>query len=234
MHYLIRKSGPDGLVEFEYYGLASARDAARLVFEGDLSNQVHMRRRFNPHTGAELPFEPTDYDQVIEITQGKVTSLPVRSVPAGPLANDFDRAALAAAELYADRVGVSGSPGEKAEQLMRGLVDLSFDTEGVRISELIVELGTDRGDNAKDDSARLLGPLLAELDAALGGDTGVAREALKHYVEESGIEGAEDPSVAFYHLTYGLIEVTEQSGVDFTAMMANVLENPPEPAPVLS
>lgn len=229
--YLVRKTQLDGtIIEYEVYGIEDARTAATVVFEDLESTAVHMRDRFDSTTGVETPFNPDDYAEVVNIVAHQVSSLPVRKPVSAELRNEFDLAGLAAAQLYAERTGGSKEPGPAVENFMRGLVDLSFEIGGVDISETMSELGRDRGDNAEDDSPRLLVPLLKSLSVELGGDTAAAREALDLYVRESGVEGAEDPAVAFYHAIYSSIEVAERHGVDFTHMMALVLENESEPA----
>lgn len=226
--YLIREAQLDGtIIEYEVYGIEDPRLAATVVFEDIDSTAVHMRERFDRHTGAEIAFDPDKYDRVIEIVAGKVTSLPTRVPAFGPLENDFDRAALSASQVYADRVGGPSDIAVAVEGFMRGLVDLSCETEGVDLAEVVGEVSRDRGDDGRDDSPRLLIPLLKQLDFQLGGNAAATTEALEHFVEHSGVEGAEDPAVAYYHMIYSLIEVAEKNGIDFTHLMAQVLENEP-------
>lgn len=228
--YLVRKKQLDGtIIEYECPFIETAREAAIAVFEDNMAPSTSIRYRFNSATGVEIPYEPTKYDEVVEITAHQVSSLPKARPRDFPLFYDFDKAALSAALLYASETGMPADPVKAAGALMRAIIDYSFDgsvnTKAVDLPGTLEAIGQDRGDDGKDDSIRLLSGYVRSLDVTLDGDPVALAKATFHFVTESGVEGAEDPAVLNYHLIRGLIAVVESNGVDFTHMMAEALEN---------
>lgn len=222
--HLVRKTLSDGSVmEYEVSGVDDSRTAAVLVFEvGDELPNISVRNRFDSRTGAEDAYSPEHYRSVVEIEDRKVSSLP-DFIPSKDELNDFDRAAQQAAQTFASDVGIESEFSVAMPALMREIIDLSYDLE-VDIAQLINDLGSDRPEHGRDDTPRLLAPYLKSLSAELGSHKEEARAALNLYVRESGIEGGQDPHVAMYHLIYGLIEVSSHEGIDFTKVVARILE----------
>ena len=227
--YLVRKKQLDGtIIEYECPFMETAREAAISVFENNMKPSTSVRHRFSSTTGVEIPYEPPRYDAVVEITEHQVSSLPRATPEPFKLHFDFDKAALVAALLYASETGTPANPVTAAAALMRAIIDHSFDpsvdTKAVDLPGTLEEIGRDMGDDGKDDSVRLLADYVRTLDVSLDGDMAALSKAMALFISESRVEGAEDLGVANYHLVRSLIAVVESNGVDFTHMMAEVLE----------